>query len=407
MERAWPDEVVENLRLLSEVLANAVARSQTDGALKSSESMKSAILNSLTSGVAVIDAGGRVLDLNANWIRLAEESRVMPHLVRMGDDLLDVLCSEVVTGVRAVLNGSKARVAVEHVTTAAAGTRWWLFVASRLNRGEGGAVVTLVEVTERRRAEIEVQQSRQLLAHVGRVATMGELTSSLAHQLNQPLTGILSNAQAARRFLDRIPPDYAELREAMSDIAEDARRASDVIKRLRELLRKGEFEPTPVDLSAVIRDVANLVGSDAIIRNVAVKLDLEGEPTVVRGDRVQLQQVVLNLLVNALEAIGEDEGERAVHVSCQRVSEDEVRVLVRDSGAGLAEGTEEAVFDPFYTTKRHGMGMGLSIARSIVETHGGSIRARNDQEQGAVFEFSLPAPESAQPVSEDQRAGHP
>ncbi len=397
-ERAWADELVVNLRLMSEVLANALVRRHTDDALRSSEVMKSAILDSLTSGVAVIDAHGRILGLNGNWTRLVEQSGVMSHSpVLLGDDLLIASSPDAVAGIKAVLNGSQTRSALEWASSTTADTRWWMLVTTRLNRVEGGAVVTLIEITERRRAEIEAQRSRQVLAHVGRVSTMGELTASLAHQLNQPLTGILSNAQAARRLLEMLPPDYAEVRGAMSDIVDDARRASEVIQHLRDLMRRGEFEMSPVDVNAVIRDVVGLVGSDAVIRNVTVTLDLDPQPIVVRGNSVQLQQVVLNLIVNALEAITDGDGERAVCVSCRRAGPHEVRVVVRDSGTGLDEGEESLVFDPFYTTKAHGMGMGLSIARSIVESHGGSIHAGH-QDRGTAFEFSLPLSESAELV---------
>ena len=398
-ERAWPEEVIANLRLLSEVLANALARRQIDDALIGSEVMKSAILDSLTSGVAVIDADGCLLNLNTNWTRLAEESRVIPYVpIREGDSLLDVFPVDAVAGVRGVLDRSRSRFVAEYITGAPSGTRWWLFVVSRLNRPAGGAVVTLSDITEQRRAEIEAQQVRQELAHVGRVSTMGELTASLAHQLNQPLTGVMINAQAARRLLDREPLDYGELRETMSDILGDARRASEVIQRVRGLLRRSEFEMTLVDLQAVISDVATLVGSDAIIRNIAITLDLDPQPIIVRGDRVQLQQVILNLLVNAMEAIGHDNAERVVYVSCRRTEQQDVRVMVHDSGVGLAEGAEKRVFDPFYTTKINGMGMGLSIAQSIIELHGGSIRARNAGTRGTIVEFVLPLAGSPEPA---------
>jgi len=397
-ERAWPDESISNLRLLSEVLANALARRRIDDALMRSEVMKSAILDSLASGVAVIDADGYLLNVNTHWTRLAEESRIMPYApIREGDQILDVFPSDAVAGVKAVLTRARARFTNEYVTVGSGGTKWWLLAVSRLNRAEGGAVVTLADITEQRRAEIEAQQVRQELAHVSRVSTMGELTASLAHQLNQPLTGVVINAQAARRIIDRVPLDYDELRETMIDILADARRASEVIQRVRGLLRRGEFEMTPVDLQSIITDVANLVSSDALIRNITISLDLDPQSIMVRGDRVQLQQVVLNLLVNAMEAIGKTHAERMVRVSCRRTERGDARVIVHDSGVGLAEGAEGRVFDPFYTTKPNGMGMGLSIAQSIVEVHGGSIKARNAA-QGTIVEFMLPLDETPELV---------
>jgi signal transduction histidine kinase/integral membrane sensor domain MASE1 len=243
----------------------------------------------------------------------------------------------------------------------------------------------------RQRAELEAERSRQELAHFTRVSTMGELTASLAHELNQPLTGILTNAQAARRFLDASPPDLVEVRSILADIIEDDRRAGDVIQRLRELLRKGEPRPCRLDLNAVIRDVAKLMASDALIRNVTVVLDLGPDPLVVSGDRVQLQQVILNLLLNAMEAMAEGSGGvRTVLLRAEVAAGGAVLATVRDTGTGLREGTEELIFEPFYTTKSGGMGMGLSIARSIVEAHGGRIGAVRNPRRGATIHLSLP-----------------
>src|SRR5262249_13036751 len=170
---------------------------------------------------------------------------------------------------------------------------------------EGGAVVSHTEITERKRAEMDAQRSRQELAHFTRVSTMGELAASLAHELNQPLTGILTNAQAARRFLERTPPDLDELRDILIDIVEDDKRAGDAIQRLAELARKGEPKLSHLDLNALIRDVVKLLTSDAIIRNVSVALELDATLPMAKGDRVQLQQVVLNLLLNAMDAIAD------------------------------------------------------------------------------------------------------
>ena len=396
------------LRLVAEVLANALARKQTEDALRASESMKSSILHSLRSGVAVVDRDGCVLALNENWARLAEESG--DPVVAVGASLLEttraatpdshVRIEEMCTGIKSVLHGVRDSFAYEYTTQSGHGPRWWAVVVDPLDRPAGGAVVTRADVTDLRRAELDVQRIRQELAHVGRVSTVGELTASLAHELYQPLTAIMTNAQAARRMLGATPPDISQIHAILSDIVNDDRRASDVIERLRDLLRKGELEMARVDLSATIRDVADLLRGEAIIKHVSVTLDLDGEPVIVLGDRVQLQQVVLNLLHNAIEAMA-DASHRATSVSvrCRRLpcpgealstGSGQAHVTVSDTGPGLPAGAEETVFDPFYTTKRDGMGMGLSIVRSILESHGGSIRATNHADGGAVFEFTLP-----------------
>ncbi|HKW02886.1 MAG TPA: ATP-binding protein, partial [Vicinamibacterales bacterium] len=280
---------------------------------------------------------------------------------------------------------------LDHRSESGLSPRWWSILVEPLGSGDGGAVIARTDVTDVRLAELEAQRSRQELAHVARVSTVGELTASLAHQLNQPLGAIMTNAQAARRMLDSPSPDVAKLHAILVDIVKDDRRASDIIVRLRKLLRRGELAMTRVNLTSLIREVADLVVGDAIVRAVTVSVDLDGEPVFVQGDNVQLQQVVLNLLQNAMDAVGDQsDGSRQVTVRCSRPHGQAVRVSMHDTGPGLPAGTEDLVFEPFYTTKPGGMGMGLSIVRSILEAHGGSIRAANHEGRGAVFEFDLP-----------------
>jgi signal transduction histidine kinase len=397
---AWPEPLVQRLRLVAEVFANALARKRSESALRASELMKSAILASLSSQVAVLDREGRVIAVNESWTRLARDGMARDVEVGVGVCYLDVCrqaarqgadhAHEALAGIQGVLDGSRLGFSLEYACGGPAG-RWITMTVVPLRGSEGGAVVSQTDVTERKRVEIEAQRSRQELSHFTRVSTMGELAASMAHELSQPLTGILTNAQAARRFLDATAPDLDELRGILADIIEDDRRASEVIQRLRELLRKGEPAFTTLDLHGLIRDVVKLVSSDAIIRNVSLTLDLGPGSPVVRGDRVQLQQVVLNLLINGLEAVAERAGsERCVVVRTRDTDVQTVHVSVEDAGPGLRPGTEALVFEPFYTTKPAGMGMGLAIARSIVEAHGGLIWAANNPIRGASFHVALP-----------------
>jgi signal transduction histidine kinase/integral membrane sensor domain MASE1 len=395
-ERAWSEDTVRNLRLVAEVLANALARKQTEDALRASEGIKSSILQSLSSGVVVVDSGGQVLALNDGWSRLAKEGGGLD--VHVGENLLDATraaasvvnarIADVSAAISSVLDRSRDRSVLEYTSHSGPEPRWWSVLVVPLHRPEGGAVVTLTDVTGLRRAELDVQRSRQELAHVGRVSTVGELTASLAHELNQPLAAIMTNAQTAGRLLGAMPPDLPQVRTILADIVKDDRRASDVIKRLRDLLRKGKLEMARVDLAATIRDVVDLLSSEAIIKHIRVFLDLDRDRVLVLGDKVQLQQVMLNLLHNAMEAIGDREGR--VFVRCRSSNGNVARVTVTDTGPGFDEGAEELVFEPFYTTKREGMGMGLSIVRTILESHGGTIKAMNNGRQGALFEFTLP-----------------
>jgi signal transduction histidine kinase/integral membrane sensor domain MASE1 len=397
--RAWPQELVQRLQLVAGVFANALARKETEDALRASEGMKSAILASLTSSVAVLDREGRIIAVNQRWARFGREDGATSD-VGVGVNYLEVCrqaalqgsasAGELLAGIEAVLARSRPGFTLEYAFAAPGAERWFTTSVVPLRRPAGGAVISRTDITERKRAERDVQQMRQELAHFSRVSTMGELTASLAHELTQPLMGILANAQAARRFLDATPPDLGEMRDILSDIIEDDKRAGEVIQRLRDLLRKGETQRALLDLNTLIRDVASLVSSDAVIRNVSVILDLDPDPAMVSGDRVQLQQVVLNLLVNGMEAMAECEGARTLVVQTEKIEARTVGVSVQDAGTGLPEGAQDKVFEPFYTTKPAGMGMGLSIARSIIEAHGGRIWAVNNPGGGATFRFTLP-----------------
>jgi signal transduction histidine kinase len=252
-------------------------------------------------------------------------------------------------------------------------------------------VAALIEQQELSR--LEAQQLREELAHFTRVSTISELTASLAHQLNQPLTGILANARAAQRYLAALSPNrnLALLSECLTDIVADDHRASDVIRRLRELLRKSKVPPVSLDLNVLIDGVVELLRSDAIRRDVSITVDLDPALPLVKADRVQLQQVILNLVINAMDAVNERNGsDRIVIVRTARDNEHTVHVAVEDTGSGLEPGTETKVFEAFYTTKSDGMGMGLSIARSIVAAHGGRIWAVNNPMGGATFHVTVP-----------------
>jgi signal transduction histidine kinase/ABC-type uncharacterized transport system substrate-binding protein len=246
-------------------------------------------------------------------------------------------------------------------------------------------------VLSRRRGDAEVRRLREELAHVGRVSTIGELTASLAHELGQPLTAILSNAEAAQRLLESDTADLEEVQAILRDIVEDDQRACDVISRLRSLLKRGPVERVALDLNEVTREVARLVRGDAVARGVSIRLDLAPGLPAVQGDRVELQQVLLNLILNGLDAMRQTSAEERMLV-LETVPDGAggVRVSVRDTGSGIDLDNLDRVFEAFHTTKPEGLGMGLAIARSIVEAHGGRLQAENNPKHGAVFTFALP-----------------
>jgi two-component system sensor kinase FixL len=246
------------------------------------------------------------------------------------------------------------------------------------------------DITERRRAESELQQHRSTLAHVARVFILGELSASLAHELNQPLTAILSNAQAGLRFLDQDKLDLQEIREILQDIARDDKRASAVISGMRALARRQETERERIDLAEVLQQVRDLLHSELVVRGVQIEMDLE-PGCAVSADRAQIQQVVLNLIMNAVEAMeGQPADQHHLQLSLSRVAEGKVQMAVRDSGKGIPVEGLAKVFDPFWTTKPQGMGLGLGICRSIIESHGGKIWVERNVAHGVTLYVKLP-----------------
>lgn len=250
----------------------------------------------------------------------------------------------------------------------------------------------LIDVTARKRAESEVQQQRTELAHLSRVTMLGELSGSLAHELNQPLTAILSNAEAAQRFLSQEPVNVEEVRAILKDIVDDDTRAGEVIRRLRLLLQKGELQRQPLDIGEVIRDVLRLMNSDLLNHGITVATDLDEHLPVVSGDRVQIQQVMLNLIMNASDVMaGNAPGTRRLSIHVASANGQGVSIKVSDQGPGIAAGNLEQVFTPFYTTKPTGMGLGLTVCRTIVGAHGGRLWATNNDDRGASFHVLIPS----------------
>src|SRR5262250_1258296 len=290
--------------------------------------------------------------------------------------------------------------------TADGRVRWMHDMVRILARGADGRRrlrSVMVDITDRRQAELEAQQQRQLLTHVTRVATLGELSGALAHELSQPLTSILSNAQAAQRLLTREPVDLAEVQDIIKDIVDDDRRAGAVIRRWRTLLRKGETVLQPLDLNEVTNEVLRLAHGELAANRVTVTTQLAAGLPAVRGDRVGLQQVLLNLIVNACDAMKlNDSARRHLTVITARDGNGAVRVSLADRGGGISADRMERVFEPFFTTKGHGLGLGLAICRSIVAAHGGRLWVANNADCGATFCFTL----SRQPCQMSERLGH-
>jgi signal transduction histidine kinase len=246
-----------------------------------------------------------------------------------------------------------------------------------------------LESTRRERQYREMQGE---LAHANRVATMGQLTASIAHEIKQPIAAARNNARAALNFLDKSPPDLAEVIEALTCIVDDTDRTSDVVDRIGSLIKKAPPRKEVVDVNAAILEVTALTRSEAVKTGVTVGTQLAGELPRIQCDRVQLQQVMLNLIVNAIQSMsGVEDGNRELHISTVSIEPEGVCVAVRDTGHGLRPESLPRLFEPFYTTKPDGMGMGLSICRSIIEAHGGRLWATRCEPRGALFQFTIPA----------------
>jgi len=278
------------------------------------------------------------------------------------------------------------------------------------SRKQGVAFV--IDLTERKRAEAEAREGEQRyreaqmqLVHANRLATMGQLAASIAHEVNQPISAVVTNAEIGLRWLRAQSPELGEVGEALDRIVRDGYRAGQVIDRIRGLIRKTPPCKESLEVNDAIREVIALTSGEAAKGRVALRAQLaEGLP-LIEADRVQLQQVILNLIVNAVEAMTRaGEGPRELLISSVKAESDLVLVEVRDSGPGLAPARLEHVFDAFYTTKPGGMGMGLSIARSIVEAHGGRLWAAANVPRGAVFQFTIPIGGRGEPASPEERA---
>jgi two-component system, LuxR family, sensor kinase FixL len=279
------------------------------------------------------------------------------------------------------------------------GTEFPVEIGSSLIEGPEGTLVlsVIVDISVRKQAEAEARQHREELAHLSRVAIMGEMAGSLAHELNQPLTGIVNNASAGRRFIAKGRADFPKLDSLFEAVVADGRRAGEIIRGIRSMVRKGEVVRGAVNLNDVIASVLQFVRSDALGRQCALVTEPDPRLPLVEADQVQLQQVLLNLVVNAIEAMDETPAaERRVIVRSECEPGGRARVSVRDFGIGLPAEEPQRIFERFFSTKREGMGMGLAIARSIIASHDGELAAANVQGGGACVHFSLPVIEEGQ-----------
>jgi C4-dicarboxylate-specific signal transduction histidine kinase len=258
--------------------------------------------------------------------------------------------------------------------------------------GEPNSILTIAtNITEIKRAEKELRRLQTELAHAARVMTMGAMATSIAHEVNQPLAAVVTNGNATLRWLAIEPPDLEEARKAVNRIIRDAVRASEVIQHTRTLLKKSPPHKHTLDINEIAQETVALAQYEIQKNKIFLETRFSNELPTVEGDKIQLQQVLLNLLMNGIEAIkAATGGEAQLSVETRPCEEDNILVAVKDSGIGFEAGNLERIFESFYTTKKEGMGMGLSISRSIIEAHGGRLWAAANETKGATFQFTLP-----------------
>lgn len=393
-ERDWPKRVVQQFQLVAQIFANALARERTELELVKSEKRLRMITNALPVLISYVGADLRYRfnnDAYRVWFGVSPQEalgRTMREVTGEG------FFQSVRPYIERALLGERVQCALDVEMPGGRPLSVEAIYVPDLGEPVGvrGFYVLVIDVTERNLAQQEAKRLQDELFHAGRVSTLGELAGMFAHEINQPLSAIMSNAQAACRYLANPSPDLDEVKEILNDIVKENTRASEVINRLRALLKKEKMEFEPIDLNEIFREVVTLLKSDAARRDTKVSLELDAGLPAVQGDRIQLQQVALNLLLNAFEAMKECQGlERGVLIRAWQ-KDSEILAAVTDSGKGIPAGETEKIFKAFYTTKPQGLGMGLSICRSIINNHQGRLWAENNPDRGATFYFCLPAP---------------
>lgn len=362
-------------------------------ALRASEARYRTILRTAMDGFWQVDMQGRLLDVNEAYCRM---SGYREHEL-LGMCIPDLEAAEShdfsLARIQKIMAQGMDRFETRHRRKD--GSSVAVEVSVQYKSAEGGHMVAFLrDLTERKRVAQELQERMRQIYHMERVQTMGEIASSLAHEVNQPLAGIMSNAQAAQRFLEGTPPDLDQIREILADIVADGKRAGDVVGHMRAMLRSDTPSADALDINSVVREAVALLQASLRLHEVTVRVEAaEGLPRVCAA-KTQVEQVILNLIMNAEQAMQNTAAqERVILVSTGRDPSGQVTISVRDCGPGFSTEALTRLFEAFYTTKANGLGMGLSISRSIVTAHGGRIWVENNVDCGAKVSFALPAAE--------------
>jgi PAS domain S-box-containing protein len=387
------------LKLLTSEAATSLENGRLYRELQEREAKIRRLVNANIVGIYVFNREGDILEANDAFLNLVGYHREDLAAGRMRwTDFTPPEWRERTVRARAEIEVTGTVQPFEKEYFRKDGSRVPVLVGSAVDEHRDRGVAFVLDLSQRKRAEAKARANEQRyrevqmeLAHASRVATMGQLTASIAHEVKQPIGASVANAQAALRFLGRRPPELNEVREALEAIVETGYRAGDVVDRIRALTRKAPPRSGRVDINEMILEVIELTRVEAVKNGVSVQIDLADGLPPIEGDRVQLQQVILNLIVNAFEAMsGVSEAARELLIRTQRAEPGNVLTAVQDSGPGLATATFDRLFEAFYTTKPGGLGMGLTICRSIIEAHRGRLWASSNVPRGAALEFTLP-----------------
>ena len=394
--REWPDDLISRLKIVGEVMAQALVRKRSDAALQASEELWRSMFEASNLGIAVLDQRLHYVATNSAFQTMLgfagdELQKLTPLDLIVEDDreAAAMRIAELQQGERHHHDDIKQYRRKD-------GTVVWGHGYLSAVRDAGSRpkmlIGTVIDVTDSKRAQDALREAQSTLARVTRLTTMHEVTASIAHEVNQPLAAIVANGNAAVRWLRRTPPDVAEAAENVNQIISDGHRASRIVASIRGMFNKDERAKVSLDVNEIIQEVVELLHGELNGRRVSVRTELSRDLPQISADRVQLQQVILNLVMNAGEAMTTTpDGARTLNINSKLGQPDEVIIAVEDSGPGIDPKDADRIFDAFFTTKPQGMGMGLSICRSIVESHGGRLSASARRPHGSIFYVTLPS----------------
>jgi PAS domain S-box-containing protein len=399
--QAWPDDLIARLKIVGEVIAQALIRKRSEEALHASEARWRSVFESSILGISLTDQNLRFLAANAAFLGMLgyteKELRQLSALDLSFDEDRGVSAARLLE----LQRGERQHYDIVKQYRRKDGAPVWAHsYVSTMAVGESQPPVflaTTIDMTDRKRAEDALHRTQSDLARVSRLTTMGEMTASIAHEVNQPLAAIVANGNAGLRWLASKTPDLDEVHASLKRIISDGHRASEVIGSIRAMFKKEDHGKTRLDINELVHEILALVQGELQINRISVQTDLAPDLPEVLGDRIQLQQVILNLIMNAIEAMISVEGRaRALRVSSEQRGPDGVLMSVADSGTGIDSKTIDRIFEPLYTTKPDGMGMGLSICRSIIQAHRGQLSASAGHPHGSVFQVVLPTAQFAE-----------